>query len=154
MKSVVLTSTLLMCAIAIQVYPREPANVQTIIVAQSRDQFTLTPAEIETSSGRTIRWSSGKSGIRFRIEFVGRNPCDPDSSSLDKNPARCVISGTAPAEYAYEVSGTPGRKSDHIITCDHCDTSRSPTLKRPAKGTVKVIELRVPREERESPMRR
>ncbi len=111
------------------------SNTQVITVEKEGGKLTISKhtLEISPADGTKIRWKAGKSGVAFRIEFEGSNPCDPSASKLDASPAVCVVpvGDGKERKYKYKVVPLSNSKSTapavalvaRTKTCDGCKKS-------------------------------
>jgi hypothetical protein len=113
----------------------DAAKHERIRVGKVLNRFTVTPVEITTHVDSVVEWSSGKTHLSFRIEFVGRDPCDRHSSRLDRVPATCVLSGAEPGDYKYNVTAGITPDIGHGARCENC---APPPVTLPTEGRIKI----------------
>ena len=138
----------LVIALAAVVSCGPKGNVQTIEVREVNGSLTASSTTLDVPSNgnpQTVRWV-GPRDLQFRVEFISENPCDPQTSRLDQNPAVCnVIPGHGGAYLVRVVSqsGAPNPiimvrvqpcnvcdflKPTHVgIGCDHDHASATPS---------------------------
>jgi plastocyanin len=107
-------------------------NTQTIEVSEVNGKLTTSSSAVDIknrNTTETVRWA-GPRDLDFKVNFLYQNPCDPNSSHLDKNPAVCrVLPGHSGAYVFQVVSRKRGVAPTPIIlvrvgSCDVCDIIR------------------------------
>jgi hypothetical protein len=104
-------------------------NIQTIEVREVNGKLATSSSAVDIKSNNTaetVRWV-GPRDLDFEVSFLYQNPCDPNSSHLDKNPAVCRILPGQSGAYVFQVvSRKAGVAATPIIlarvgSCDVCD---------------------------------
>lgn len=128
LRTAVWTALLSTLAAVISCGPK--GNVQTIEVRAFNGSLRASSNTLDvpsTGGPQTLRWV-GSSDLQFRIEFISENPCDPQTSHLDQNPAVCNLIPGRGGAYLVEVVSQNGAQSPvttvRVQPCKVCDKIR------------------------------